>query len=279
MSLFPLCRFILVTAAVVPLWAHAQESFVQAVSRQQAIEAGKEVFTRNCMGCHGAAGDGKGEAAPMLSPKPRNLVSGSFKFRTTPSGSLPTLADLQRTIERGVLGTSMPSFRLLAPSERRAVALYIQSLRPDWISSENSVLPMPSPPEGVFTKKELLLASATRGRVLFLEACATCHGDRGLGDGPSAEGLIDGEEQPIRPANLSRPFIKSGRGVKDIYRAITTGLDGTPMPSFADVYSDAQRWDLAAYVMFRRGQGAGIYAANLTLDPIQTPVTGGKKKD
>lgn len=264
---------------LVPSAALAQQSLAQALSNQQTIQAGKIVYQQNCMGCHGVAGDGKSEASKMLSPRPRNLVAGSFKFRTTPSGMMPTLSDLVRTIDQGVPGTSMPSFRLLSQSQKIAVAMYVKSLRSDWQHAEGLVVDLPSPPEGLYTNKELMLASAIKGEKLFQEACATCHGATGKGDGPSAAGLIDGEEQPIRPADLSNRYIKSGKNVKDIFKAITTGLDGSPMPSFADVYTVEQRWDLVSYVMFRRGQGAGIYPANLSLSEVVSPNNDKSVKD
>ena len=51
--------------------------------------AGKEVYTRNCVQCHGEKGDGNGVAAPHLQPRPRDFTSGKFKIRTTPSGEAP----------------------------------------------------------------------------------------------------------------------------------------------------------------------------------------------
>lgn len=243
--------------------SHAE--FAQRLSQQQRLRAGREIFVRNCTGCHGMDADGNGAAAPMLSPRPRNLVSGSFKFRTTPSGSMPTLEDLVRTIDQGVPGSSMPSFRLLPEAEKYALAEYIRSLRPDWNDLVGRAYSIPDSPVEIFGKKETLLASAQRGYKHFMEACQTCHGDRGLGNGPGAEGLTDGEGQPIRPANLTSPFFKSGRRAKDVFKILTTGLDGSPMPSFADVFTEAQRWDIVAYVMVRRGQGAGIYPADLDL--------------
>ncbi len=231
----------------------------QILKERDSVLEGRELFIQNCSGCHGMNADGKGEAAPMLKPMPRNLVGGSFKFRTTPSGSLPTEADLIRVLDRGVLGSAMPSFKSLPLDRKKALVAYIKSLRPDWTSIQGRSLELPPPPEEMFTKKEVFLKSAGRGKILFAEACQTCHGDGGRGDGPGAEGLLDGEEQPIKPGDLTRSFIKGGYGAQDIYRAISTGLDGTPMPSFYDTYNNAQRWDIVAYVMLLRAQGSGQY--------------------
>ena len=241
------------------IWA--QSSLVQSMTSQQLIRTGRESFVNRCSGCHGINADGKGPAMPMLSPRPRNLVAGSFKFRSTPSGTLPTSQDLLRTLNQGVLGTSMPSFRDLPESEKLALITYIRSLRPDFqetLKDQRSVA-LPSPPAEKFGSKQTLLASAAAGRKLYEQACLTCHGDKGLGDGPSIEGLMDGEEQPIKPANLSARQIKGGKTARDIFRAITTGLDGTPMPSFQEIFDEPSRWDLVAYVFYLRGRAAGIY--------------------
>src|SRR2546427_258898 len=66
-----------------------------------------------------------------------------------------------------------------------------------------------------------------------------CHGERGHGDGPSAPQLKDETGLPIRPADLRYPArFKNGAQAIDVYRTLVTGLDGTPMPSYAGVFED-----------------------------------------
>ena len=94
-------------------------------------------------------------------------------------------------------------------------------------------------------------AAASRGRQTYEAAgCASCHGERGHGDGPSAPQLKDETGLPIRPADLRYPArFKNGAQAIDVYRTLVTGLDGTPMPSYADVFEDpGTLWDLVAYV-------------------------------
>src|SRR6266540_3743479 len=67
-----------------------------------AAARGQRVFARYCISCHGVEGDGRGPTADWVDPKPRILTSGVFKFRSTPSGALPTDADLLRTITNGL---------------------------------------------------------------------------------------------------------------------------------------------------------------------------------
>src|SRR3984893_10120570 len=58
-----------------------------------AVDA-KGDYRRYCVGCHGELGDGNGENFPWLDPKPRDFTLGVFKWRSTPTGTLPTDEDL-----------------------------------------------------------------------------------------------------------------------------------------------------------------------------------------
>lgn len=260
----------------------ANPTLADYLNQAQMVAAGRASFIANCSGCHGITGDGQGASAPMLSPKPRNLIAGSFKFRSTTSGASPTLADIVRTLNQGIPGTSMPSFRLHSEKEKLALALYVQSLNETWKANPQAEpLALASAPSGMFRDRVKFVEAAIRGKKLYMEACHTCHGDGGKGYGPGAEGLTDGENQPIRPADLSRPYVKSGFTERDVFRAITTGLDGSPMPSFLETYSDAQRWDLVSYVYYLRGQSSGRMPKNVepeeTLKKISA-LTGSKSK-
>ena len=68
---------------------------------QQQIDTGKVVYDKYCSQCHGYDGDGEGYATSRVLPVPRDFTAGKYKFRTTPSGMLPTDADLIKVTERG----------------------------------------------------------------------------------------------------------------------------------------------------------------------------------
>lgn len=91
---------------------------------------GRHVYERNCRVCHGRWGDGDGEMAKGMIPKPRQFSAGIFKYRSTPSGCLPTTDDLIRTIRQGRANTSMPFFSQLSDREVRAVAEFIKFFSP-----------------------------------------------------------------------------------------------------------------------------------------------------
>lgn len=82
------------------------------------IERG--VFRKHCVACHGLTGNGLGPAAMLLEPYPRDFRRGTFKFKSTAVGRKPTRDDLRRTLDEGVPGTAMPSFRALKESEEFA---------------------------------------------------------------------------------------------------------------------------------------------------------------
>ena len=76
----------------------------------ELVEQGRSIYFRRCSFCHGLLGDGNGPAADYLDPRPRDFTLGTFKFRTTQSGELPTDEDLFRTVSRGLSGTGMQAF-------------------------------------------------------------------------------------------------------------------------------------------------------------------------
>lgn len=229
---------------------------------QSLRQLGERAFAKRCSGCHGVKGDAVG-ASPLLNPKPRNLTSGVFKFRSTANGLLPTENDLLRTITQGVPGTSMPSFRLIPESERLGLVEYMKSLTPVWADESMKDRPMalPEPSKDLFTKKNVFLASAAKGRDVFKESCLLCHGRDGRGTGASAENLVDEWGDPIKPSDLTKPFIKSGYDVRDIYRVLATGLNGTPMAAFAEALGEEKTWQVVSYIMYLRGETAGLYPA------------------
>ncbi len=46
------------------------------------VGTGKLVYQRYCMSCHGAQGNGQGEAAEYMSTKPRDYRQGTYKWRS-----------------------------------------------------------------------------------------------------------------------------------------------------------------------------------------------------
>ncbi len=201
---------------------------------------GKEIYTQRCWFCHGVDGDGNGPVADYLDPRPRDFTLAVYKLRTTQSGEVPLDEDLFRTISRGIPGTAMQGFEnILTEEERRQVIAFIKTFAADFF--EEPPLPAEIGPER---------GSLEKGKEVYQRAkCWECHGQEGRGEGPSAGKLKDDWGFPILPFDLTKGWrYKGGTTVKDIFTRFTTGINGTPMPSFTDTITEEDRWHLAAYV-------------------------------
>jgi cytochrome c oxidase cbb3-type subunit 2 len=108
----------------------------------------------------------------------------------------------------------------------------------------------PGPPLQIGAPPPPAAEMVERGQAIWRQAkCWECHGDTGKGDGQKAPGLKDDFGFGIVPANLTRGLFKSGPTVTDIFRTISIGLGGTPMPSYQASFSEADRWALSYFVL------------------------------
>ncbi len=249
LSLVSACGAVLLLGGVTP--APAQQTHVGNLTGHAA--AGKPLYTRYCAGCHGDDGDAQGENAQWIDPKPRDFTLATFKCRSTPSGALPTDEDLYNSVVRGFVTTNMPPWIPLTPQNRIDLVSYIKTFSSRWVGAP-AAKPITTPAEPAAT-----VESIRRGRETFQRLeCWKCHGPAGHGDGPSASTLTDSKDNPIRPYNFSTGSrFKCGETNRDLYRIFMTGLDGTPMPSFADQLKPEEAWDLVHFLR--------------TLQPLNTP--------
>jgi mono/diheme cytochrome c family protein len=225
------------------------------------------LYDRYCLACHGSAGKGNGPAALWLSPPPRDFTAGDFKWRTTASGTPPTDADLTAAIRIGVPGTSMHAFSVgLTDADVTALIDIVKSFAPKRFERPPSPLQIGAPP----AVDDAMLA---RGKQVYADlGCPSCHGDGGKGDGPSAATL-----KPAPPYDLTaRPMRRPGGGsLEAIYTSLATGLDGTPMPSYAGTVSDADLWAVSAFVdTFRWRDGALPDPTTLELAAVRAATPG-----
>lgn len=234
---------------------------------------GKEVYGMRCSSCHGVYGDGRGPASLYMDTPPRDFTKGVFKFRTTQEG-MPTAEDLFRSVTAGFPAYGMPSFAYLSSEERWALVYHVEGLVKqgletkfrkmaeedgedfdpelvvDWLKPGAEIQHTGQPPK-------MEAGSVARGRQLFKSntyKCASCHGDSGKGDGPSALDQKDNWGNPSRPRDLTKgwSFRKSGWRTEDTVRVILYGINGTPMPAnlYALETSEGMRdvWDMARFI-------------------------------
>ncbi len=217
------------------------------------LERGREVYAGKCAMCHGESGDGKGALADLVDPRPRDFTAGKYKFRSTPFTSIPTDVDLFRVVTLGINGTSMPAWSKLSYEDRWALVHFIKRFSGRFSKERPAELvPVgPIPPR----TQELL----EQGRTMYTEAgCNSCHGNEGRGDGESAPDLKNDWGERLGPfdfAGGSPP--KRGEAPQDYYRTIMTGLTGTPMPDFGEIFEPQQAWAVVYHLLSLKKEGGG----------------------
>lgn len=256
---------------------------------KETLAKGSVLYRRQCMHCHGISGDGRGPTGPWVNPTPRDFRQGYFKFISTATrvgDRKPRREDIRRTLDRGIEGTSMPSFGLMEDHEKEEIVSYvihlslrgeaeIQTMMPllkqealdgtvaekvqdmaalflkAWADSDKEgIEPSPYP---YSDKKEELAASIQRGYKLFTDprgagSCIGCHVDFGR----QAPFRYDFWGTMVRPANLTSGVYRGGRRPLDLYWRIRGGIRPSNMPA-ADLKVDKankidQYWDLVNFL-------------------------------
>ena len=240
----------------------------------ESIARGRVVYESRCIGCHGDEGRGDGPAARWLNPIPRDFQAANFKFRSTPSGEMPTLDDVLHVVTCGLAGSSMPAFPLLPEQSRRDVAEYVlhmaeygilrseiderladgetwQEIQEDDWDLEVEELLFDGFEEAwsvsVPLEPEMDEDTIAEGKELYQAQCVACHGASGRGDGPSSYTLRDWKDAEIVPRDLTTGVFRAGSAHEDIFLRMKSGVNGTPMP---EIYgSGDELWSLVHYII------------------------------
>ena len=214
------------------------------MSNKALLARGRNIFMHMCVFCHGKDGNGGGRATEYLYPWPRDFRKGIFKFRTTPTGTLPRDEDLYRTIVEGVPGTSMPAWKdALTPEDTWALINHIKNFSDRFKKEkQGEKIVAKTHPD---SSPELI----EKGKNLYQELkCNRCHGDSLKGDGELSESLMDAWKHAVFVHDITNPqALKGGHKPDDIFRTISSGLDGTPMRSYIDLPEEG-RWALVHYI-------------------------------
>lgn len=83
--------------------------------------------------------------------------------------------------------------------------------------------------------------SIDTGKKVYLKNCATCHGNKGKGEGPASKGL-----KPA-PRDFTSGKFKYGSTDDALFKTITNGSKGTAMPSWKAL-PEKDRWAVIAFI-------------------------------
>src|SRR5262249_38103565 len=157
---------------------------------------GEALYAENCVGCHGAAGDGGGEEAKRLGLAPASFTSDAFMRGETPRGFF-------NVISLGRRRSGMPEWaEALSVQQRWDTVAYL------WTLPHSR-------------------AALAEGQGMYLVHCAGCHGADGAGDGPRTAQLLT----PV--PDLSQPTRLVDQNDARLMAVVTDGIEGTAMPGFA----------------------------------------------
>jgi len=85
-----------------------------------------------------------------------------------------------------------------------------------------------------------------KGKESFAVNCASCHGDKGAGDGPAAAALDP------KPRNLATDPLRGGSKPAQLFATLGKGVPSTAMIAFSHL-PEEELWALAYYVAELRG--------------------------
>lgn len=165
----------------------------------QATHDGGHLYRQNCAACHGAEGKG-GVGVPLSLSDFLAGVPDSY---------------LYKTIKHGRPGRVMPAFSNLSNSEVNAIVAHIRS----W---------GPGQPRLSMKKVE---GEAAKGKLLFGNYCASCHGARGEGGAGTGVTFSRPRNLPIIAPALNNPGFLNAASDQMIKHTLMKGRQGTPMVS------------------------------------------------
>lgn len=200
-------------------------------------ERGHVLYQQNCAYCHGEEGKGNGPAE--LEPKARYFGYEQFKFATT-QNRMPTDADLLAVLNRGIPGSSMPSFESLSDDDKQLLIAKVRSLARAGLAAKiarklaedydlaehySTVAKLVEPGPSIefpATFGEPTEASLANGKKIFTQRCISCHGPEGKGDGNPA--VPNDEGRLVKTKNLTLGIYGGGNSQRDLYARIKLGF-------------------------------------------------------
>jgi cytochrome c oxidase cbb3-type subunit 2 len=222
------------------------------------LDAGKRIWTRECMVCHGDAGTGMGPYRAGIEPVPPDFSQHD--------NYVPYVdADYFWRISEGVPWTAMPTWKSqYAETERWQLVHYIRSM---FTQTEKQPAQLMKGKDFDFTAiiKQMRApanASFEAGKAQFLALCVTCHGLAGDGTGPDGA-YLNPKPADLRkiPSQVSAGQFAAGTVEGGLMARINNGVQVTVMPAWSEFLVESDRWNDVAFVKGAFIDGAKMAAS------------------
>lgn len=211
---------------------------------------GAELYERHCAVCHGLDGRADSAVAELLRPRPNAFGQGLFKLVSTTNG-MPTEEDLVQTLRRGMPGSTMMSWGWMPDDDLQALAHEVRTLairgRAESIHAtatithqnlsldeataiaERELLPGPTVDAG--NPIEITATTLGEGERLYLQHCASCHGNDGRGLPQMQNWPTDGTW--LWPRDFTSGYLRGAADHRALAFRIRAGMPGAHMPPTA----------------------------------------------
>lgn len=233
------------------------------------------IYHNYCSVCHGDRGDGRSRARNSLVPPPRDFTTAQGLTRDY----------MISIVANGKAATAMTAWK--TQLNEREIAAVVDYIRHTFVEGQAAAgattlpgataaisgtnahggrerdsaaaLPGAGAPAPVKSDMSLPLPNSltgmtARGERFYAKNCATCHGQKGDGNGPRAYFI-----RP-RPRNFLDASSRTSFNRPALYAAIAMGKTGTEMPAWSKVLSEQEIADVAEYVFRQFIQGKTVAA-------------------
>lgn len=180
-------------------------------------QTGRTLFGDNCAACHGAAAKGN-KGFP-------NLTSGAWLWGGTPDAIAETIRVGINSTHPKTRVAQMPAFgrdQILKSADIEDVLAYLSSLGPASVAASRT-------------------GDVAKGKVVFIDTCAVCHGDDARG------------KQDVGSPDLTDAFWIYGGDAHSVYDSIWWGRQGH-MPTWEGRLTSLERRILTLYVTDLQGK-------------------------
>jgi cytochrome c oxidase cbb3-type subunit II len=171
---------------------------------------GKQVFTTNCIGCHGLDGNGKGPATRLINnPAPRNLTDASQQLYFSDG-------EVYHAILFGIDGTAMPAFGdVLTVNDIWDLTNFIRTIPNGGLQRDPDPSMMITPPEHPPVQELPLALTPAPGNIAPVQGGEGQTGGEGGGEStpaasPQRPGGTPTAAQPSGPGAGAQPTARGG---------------------------------------------------------------------